>query len=352
MDYIYKKAIRPIFFKQDPESVHSLAVKGLQCLGALAPIRAAMEKFNLVRDENPVEIFGVKFPNKVGLAAGFDKDALVWRAMPALGFGHVEIGTITCHAQAGNPKPRIFRYPEGEAIVNFCGFPNDGADIVADRLAKLFKSKSKKVPLGINIGKSKITPIEDAAQDYVYSYNKLADFADYFTVNVSCPNLPELRKLQSKSELLGLLQSLKDADAERAEKFGKAKIPFLVKISPDLSFREIDDIIEIAENMDLGGIVATNTTTSRPDGSNYEAKGGLSGAPLFEKSREVVGYICKRTKKPVIAVGGISTTERASMMFDAGACLVQIYSSFIYNGPFFAKEIAKSLYWRDGRKWL
>ncbi|MBR4597383.1 MAG: quinone-dependent dihydroorotate dehydrogenase [Opitutales bacterium] len=352
MDFIYEKLVRPVFFRQDPETVHHLAVKGLQCLGAIAPLRAAMEKFNLVRDEKPTEAFGVKFPNKIGLAAGFDKDALVWRAMPALGFGHVEIGTVTCHDQAGNPKPRIFRYPKDEAIVNFCGFPNDGAETIAERLSKSRAQKTKKVPLGINIGKSKITPIEDAAQDYIFSYNKLADFADYFTVNVSCPNLPELRKLQSKGDLERLMSALKDADAERAEKFGKAKVPFLVKIAPDLTFREIDDVIETVENLGLGGIVATNTTTSRPEKSAYETRGGLSGSPIFDKSREVVAYICKNTKKPVIAVGGISDTERAAKMFDAGACLVQIYSSFIFKGPFFAKELAKSLYWRSGAKWL
>ena len=355
MDPIYEKIIRPIFFKQDPEKVHELAVKAMQIVGSIAPLRALMEWHYLVRDEKPTEIFGVEFPNKIGLAAGFDKDAHAYKAAAAFGFGHIEIGTISKHKQSGNPKPRVFRYPPQEAIVNSFGFPNDGAQAIAERLEKSFNKKSKKIPIGINIGKSKITPIEEAAEDYIFSYNALAKFADFFVINVSSPNTPELRKLQGADFLPQLLTAVKDADKERAAKFATPKIPILLKIAPDLTFREIDTILETAANAGIDGIVATNTTITRPTGMEHmQTIGGLSGKPLFEKSLEIVSYICERLdgKMPVIGVGGIYNTECAAKMLDAGAALVQIYSSFIFNGPFFAKELAKSMYWRCGAEWI
>lgn len=356
MDPIYEKIIRPVFFRQDPEAVHALAVKALRMLGAFAPLRSAMEKFNLVRDENPVKVFGVEFPNRVGLAAGFDKDALAFRAAAALGFGHVEIGTVTMHKQSGNPKPRVFRYPQDEALVNYFGFPNEGAENIAHTLSKTFDKKTKKIPLGVNIGKSKITPLEEAAKDYVFSYNALADYADYFAINVSCPNLPDVRKLQLGENLRELLNALKAADAERASKLGKAKIPMLLKISPDLTFREIDSILETVFDLGVDGIIATNTTSTRPESmAGYAEKiGGLSGKPIFEKSLQAVKYVCAQSggKIPVIGVGGIYNTECAAKMLDEGASLVQIYTAFIYNGPFFAKELAKSLHWRNNPEWI
>lgn len=355
MDYIYEKIVKPLFFKQDPEKIHDLAIKAMQFISSATPLRVALEKYNLVRDEKPTKIFGVEFPNKVGLAAGFDKDALTWRAAPAFGFGHLEIGTISMHKQSGNPKPRIFRYPKDCAIVNSCGFPNDGAEAIAARLRKVCSQKTKKIPLGINIGKSKITPLEEAAKDYIFSYNALAEFADFFVINVSSPNTPELRKLQGAAYLPELLKAIKNADAERAAKFGMPKIPILLKIAPDLSFREIDSILEIVGEVKIDGMVATNTTITRPQNMDYMVKtGGMSGKPLFNKSLEIVSYICKKTGGtiPVIGVGGISDTECAAKMLDAGAILVQIYSSFIFNGPFFARELTKSLAWRCGRDWV
>ena len=355
MDCIYEKLVKPIFFKQDPEKIHELAIKAMHIIGSIAPLRAAMEKFNLVRDEKPTEIFGVEFPNKIGLAAGFDKEALAWRAAAAFGFGHLEIGTISMHKQSGNPKPRIFRYPDESAIVNSCGFPNDGAETIAARLRKVCSKKTKRIPLGINIGKSKVTPLEEAAKDYIFSYNALAEFADFFVINVSSPNTPELRKLQGAAYLPELLKAIKEADSERAAKFGIPKIPILLKIAPDLSFREIDSILEIVSELKIDGMVATNTTITRPQNMDYMVKtGGLSGKPLFGKSLEIVSYICKKTEGaiPVIGVGGIHDTECAAKMLDAGASLVQIYSSFIFNGPFFARELAKSLAWRCGRDWV
>lgn len=352
MDPIYEKIVKPIFFKQDPEKIHDLAIKAMHFVGSVAPIRATMEKINLVRDEKPTKLLGLEFPNKVGLAAGFDKDAHAWRAAAAFGFGHLEIGTISMHKQSGNPKPRIFRYPQESAIVNSCGFPNDGAEAIAARLRKTCNKKTKKIPLGINIGKSKVTPLEEAAKDYEFSYNALAEFADFFVINVSSPNTPELRKLQGSAYLPELLKTIKNADSERAAKFGLPKIPMLLKIAPDLSFREIDSILNIVSDLGFDGMVATNTTITRPQNMDYMVKtGGLSGKPLFEKSLEIVSYICKQTKLPVIGVGGINDTECAAKMLDAGASLVQIYTSFIFNGPFFAREIAKSLAWRGGRDW-
>lgn len=355
MDPIYQKIIRPIFFTQDPEKVHEMAIKAMQLVSAVAPVRSFMEMLHFVKDEKPAEVFGVKFPNKIGLAAGFDKDAHVWRACSAFGFGHVEIGTVTKHSQAGNPKPRVFRYPAQEALVNSFGFPNDGAEAIAKRLEKVYNKKSKKIVLGVNIGKSKITPIEEAAEDYIFSYNQLARFADFFVINVSSPNTPELRKLQGADYLPSLLESVKNADKERAAKLGSARIPILLKIAPDLSFREIDAILESAQSAQIDGIVATNTTITRPAGMDFmQTTGGLSGKPIFEKSLEIVSYICEKTKgkTPVIGVGGIYNTECAARMMDAGAALVQIYSSFIFNGPFFAKELAKSLYWRKNSDWI
>lgn len=355
MDYIYEKIVRPAFFRQDPEKIHDLAIKAMQFVSSVAPLRIALEKYNLVRDEKPTKVFGVEFPNKIGLAAGFDKDALAWRAAAAFGFGHLEIGTISMHKQSGNPKPRIFRYPKDCAIVNSCGFPNDGAEAIAARLRKVCSSKTKRIPLGVNIGKSKVTPLEDAAKDYIFSYNALAEFADFFVINVSSPNTPELRKLQGAAYLPELLKAIKNADADRAAKFGIPRIPILLKIAPDLSFREIDSILEIVSEIKIDGMVATNTTITRPQNMDYMVKtGGLSGKPLFGKSLEIVSYICKKSNGsiPVIGVGGVSDTECAAKMLDAGASLVQIYSSFIFNGPFFARELAKSLAWRGGRDWV
>lgn len=355
MDPIYEKIVKPIFFKQDPENVHEMAVKFMNIVGKVAPLRSVMEKFNFIRDEKPTEVFGVAFPNKVGLAAGFDKDALAWRAAAAFGFGHIEIGTISKHKQSGNPKPRVFRYPAQEALVNSFGFPNDGAEAIAERLEKTYNKKSKKIPLGINIGKSKVTPIEEAAEDYIFSYSALAKFADFFVVNVSSPNTPELRRLQGSDYLPNLLTEIKNADSDRASKFGVQRIPILLKIAPDLSFREIDGIIETVGRLGIDGIVATNTTVTRPADMGFmEKAGGLSGKPIFKKSLEIVSYICEKTggSIPVIGVGGIYNSECAARMLDAGACLTQIYSSFIFNGPFFAKELAKSMHWRGGAEWV
>lgn len=352
MDVFYEKFMRPVLFTQNPEFAHEMALKAMHVVSVVPPLRKAMEYLNLVQTQKPVKVFGLEFPNRVGLAAGFDKDAYVWRAAAAFGFGHIEIGTISKLKQAGNPKPRIFRYPSEEAIVNSCGFPNDGAEEISKRLAAVFGKNpniTKKCPLGINIGKSKITPLEEAAEDYLFSFNALANFADFFVINVSSPNTPELRKLQGKEFLPNLLGAVNSANADRAKKLGVPRIPIILKIAPDLTFSEIDSILSVLFELKLDGICATNTTITRPDKPPMEKVGGMSGAPLFEKSLEIVKYIAQATdgKLPIIGVGGITDAERAGEMMNTGASLVQIYSGMIYRGPFYARSIAKSLLWRD-----
>ena len=355
MDVFYEKIMRPILFTQNPELAHDLALKAMRVVSAVPPLRAAMEYLNLVKTEKPVKLFGLDFPNRIGLAAGFDKDAYIWRAAAAFGFGHVEIGTVSKFKQAGNPKPRLFRYPYAEAVVNACGFPNDGAEEIAKRLAVAMgknRAITKKCPLGINIGKSKITPLEEAAEDYLFSFSALADYADYFTINVSSPNTPELRRLQGKEFLPDLLGAISAANADRAKKLGVPKIPIILKIAPDLTFAEIDAILSILFELNLDGICATNTTVERTD-PKMKIVGGLSGAPLFQKSLEIVSYIAKATggKLPIIGVGGITDAERAGKMMNAGASLLQVYTGMIFRGPFYARSLANSLLWRD-KNWL
>ena len=353
MDSFYENVARPILFKQNPEVAHDMALHAMKIVGAIPPLRAVMEYFSLIKTAKPVRVFGIDFPNRVGLAAGFDKDAYAFRAAPAFGFGHVEIGTVSMLKQAGNPKPRMFRYPDLEAVVNSCGFPNDGAEEIAARLAATVSKKGRrKCPLGINIGKSKITPLENAAEDYLFSFNALADYADFFVINVSSPNTPELRRLQGRDFLPNLLGAITKANEDRAKKLSVGRIPIVLKIAPDLTFNEIDSILEVLLSFKLDGICATNTTIERVR-DNMQPKGGMSGKPLFERSLEIVRYISKATdgKLPIIGVGGITDCKRAGDMLNAGASLVQIYTGMIFRGPFFARSVAKSLLWKDS-DWL
>jgi dihydroorotate dehydrogenase len=303
------------------------------------------------------DVFGIHFPNPVGLAAGFDKNGIALPALAALGFGFIEAGTVTRHKQPGNERPRILRFSEEGTLINRMGFPNDGADAVHQRLAKLTRPA---IPLGWSIGKSKITPQEEAIEDYLYSLRKLYDFSDFFTINVSSPNTPGLRKLQDKEPLDRLLQAVvQEAGAiaargeqtpARQRKTGK---PVLVKIAPDLSQEQIDDVIEVCLQRNIRGIIATNTTLSRAGLSNGVGAGsrqgqalsaftgGLSGRPLHKRAVEVVHYLCKTLdgRIPVIGVGGIFGPDDAKRMFDAGASLIQIYTSFVYRGPGVVKEL-------------
>jgi len=350
MGLFYESVVRPTMFRGDAEDAHERALSWLQALSGLKPLLAIMERYNRPSRGQPIKLFGLTFPNAVGLAAGFDKNAEVWQTMAALGFGHVEIGTVTQQEQSGNPKPRVFRLPEHEALINRMGFPNHGAEVVAKRLAEAAATGRKRpIPLGINIGKSRVTPIEEAASDYLATYHKLADHADYFTINVSSPNTPDLRQLQEKRFLANLVEALVKADLERAKKLGQEPIPFLVKIAPDISFRELDAVIDCSLVAGVKGIIAANTLVERPiDLGSKDETGGLSGAPIHQRSLDIVNYIHRSVGKklPVIGCGGIMSERAAGDMFDAGAELIQIYTGLVYRGPFFAKTLAQSLSWR------
>ena len=329
--------IKPLLFRADPEQVHDLIMNGLSASshspGALRLIKTVCQ----VQDKClELERFGLTFPNPIGLAAGFDKNARAIPAWLAMGFGYVEVGSVTAHAQAGNPKPRLFRLPEDEAIINRMGFNNAGAEAMARRLETLFKRQGKpSAPLGINLGKSKITPLEEAPQDYLRSLSLLWDYGDYFVVNVSSPNTPGLRELQDKDKLEQLLDTLQSFVQTQAR-----PKPLLIKIAPDLSLHQIDEIVELAKQFELGGIIATNTTVSR-DGllSPIQEVGGLSGKPLKEMSLAVLHHIRAQVGEslPIISVGGVATVDDVLRRLAAGASLIQLYTSLVYEGPLLVK---------------
>ncbi len=333
---LYQRVIKPLLFRLDPETAHHVAMFGL----AHAPHFLLRTLAGQADKRLEREVFGLKFPNPIGLAAGFDKKAEVLPAWEALGFGFVEPGTITARAQPGNPKPRIFRIPEKEALINRMGFNNDGADAVAARLGRLKQSgRWPSFPVGINIGKTKVTPLEEATDDYVYSFKKLFAFGDYFVLNVSSPNTPGLRTLQSKEamgELLRAIQSHNNAQPARK--------PVLVKIAPDLEFSQIEEILELIWLHHVAGIIATNTTldhSSVPESKRQE--GGLSGNPLRQRSTEIVRFIAGKSKVPIIAAGGIMDADSALEKLDAGASLIQLYTGFVYKGPWLIREICDAL---------
>jgi dihydroorotate dehydrogenase len=305
---LFEKALRPFLFRKDAEEAHEWTLERLARLPP--PVRALLKSRYAVR--KPARVFGVEFPNAVGLAAGMDKNGIALDAWPAMGFGFVEVGTVTWHPQPGNERPRLFRQPEREAIVNRMGFNNLGAQALAERL----RSFTKEVPLGISLGKSKVTPLDEAVEDYRRSFEALREFGDYFAVNVSSPNTPGLRELQEKSYLDTILAELKG---------GK---PVLVKIAPDLSYHAIAELLEVCAARDVAGIIATNTTSAH-DGPT----GGLSGAPLAHRALEVVSFVHKESGLPIIGVGGITSAGAAARMFDAGARLVQLFTGFVYHGP-------------------
>lgn len=325
--------LRPALFRVPAETAHTTVtnlLKGAQRTPATA---LAYRRYRLDDPRLSVSLLGQEFPNPVGVAAGFDKNAEFPRALEALGFGHIEIGGVTADPQAGNPKPRMFRLPEDEAIVNRMGFNNDGADRVE---ARLKRSELPSIPMGVNIGKSKATPPERAPEDYRYTYRRLADSGDFFVVNVSSPNTPGLRDLQSEDQLRGILTTLQDAGAS----------PLLVKLSPDLTDGAIEDVVDVVSDLDLDGIVATNTTTERSEtlrGTHRGETGGLSGRPIESRSTDVIRFIAKRTDVPVIGVGGVFTADNAYHKIRAGASLVQLYTGLVYRGPSIAREINEGL---------
>lgn len=350
MGKYYERLIRPALFRRDPEHAHEQAVAMMRRLGSVAPLCRWLESRHQLPGTlaRPVRAFGLTFPNAVGLAAGFDKHAEAWPAAAALGFGHVEVGTITAQAQPGNPQPRVFRYPAEEAVINRMGFNNQGAQAVAARLAKLPLPGQRRIPVGINLGKSKVTAIEEATQDYLFSFRALADYADYVVLNVSSPNTPNLRQLQDESRLRELLAEVTDANRAR----GSRRVPVLLKIAPDLTWPQIDAVLGVIAHHGLDGIIATNTTLARPGFfAQVNEAGGLSGAPLRKRSTEIINFIARATggRLPIIGVGGIMDAASAGEKLDAGATLVQVYTGMIYRGPFFAAELARALADRQSR---
>ena len=347
MDFLYERLMRPLFFRLDCERAHDLAAAAMTILARMPPLCRVMERLaRLPAAARPVEALGLRFPNVVGLGAGFDKHATAWPAAAALGFGHVEIGTITALAQPGNPKPRAFRYPSAEAVINRMGFNNHGAAAIAARLAKMPGPGRRRIPLGINIGKSRLAPLDAAVGDYLDSFARLAGHADYLVLNVSSPNTPDLRKLQDEQRLSELLAALDAANRARAASPGKTRVPLLLKIAPDLSFPQIDAVLEQLAANHFDGIIATNTTLARPGClATVGEAGGLSGKPLRQKSTDVIRYISRATggRLPIIGVGGIHSAGDAAEKLDAGATLVQIYTGMIYRGPFFARALARAL---------
>ncbi len=347
---LWQSGLREILFRLPAERAHYLSMGVFRAL-AINPLAANLRRRFTVSDPRlKLELFGLEFQNPVGLAAGFDKDARWFHKLPALGFGHIEVGTITGKRQPGNPKPRLFRLPQDQGIINRMGFNNSGADAAARQLASVRKSNPQDI-LGINIGKTKVVPLAEATADYRYSFERLFTYADYFTVNVSSPNTPGLRELQNREHLVELLGSLTQLNAELAEDHGIAAKPILLKIAPDLTESQLDDIVSIVNEISLSGIIAANTTISREGLKTPPSKlavigdGGLSGAPLTTRSREIVKTLHDRLAGsiPIIGVGGIMNGNDAWQMILAGAALVQIYTGFVYGGPGIVRDINRFL---------
>jgi dihydroorotate dehydrogenase len=342
--------LKPLLFLFDPENVHHFVTRNLKRFNRF-PGGISLSKAIWDLDDHRLkkEVFGLKFKNPVGLAAGFDKNAELISEMGALGFGFVEVGTVTPLPQPGNPKPRMFRLPEDSALINRMGFNNLGVDIAAARIAAYRKNlKEGQTPLiiGGNIGKNKVTPNEDAVSDYIKCFDRLFDVVDYFVVNVSSPNTPGLRELQEKEPLMRILITLQ----QRNNKNGISR-PILLKIAPDLTNEQLDDIADIVKQTGIAGIIATNTTISRDrlTSINKNETGGLSGKPLTQRSTEVISYLHKASAGafPIIGVGGIHSADDAIEKLQAGASLVQLYTGFIYEGPGLIKRINKRILNRD-----
>jgi len=332
----YELFVRPLLFSLDAETAHHVTMR---LLGRSSQFDVALNALKLFRPRpKPITLFGLKFPNPIGLAPGLDKNGVALPAWAALGFGFIEIGTVTAKAQPGNPKPRIFRLPEQQALINRLGFNNDGADAIAQRLAALRVSgRWPAVPVGINIGKSRTTPLEQATDDYLYSFRMLRDFADYITLNISSPNTPGLRELQQPEKLSELLYAI-------GKQAGTAPKPLVVKISPDLSDTELKAILAVCEENGVSGIIATNTTLDHSSiAPQLDQAGGLSGSPLRDKSTVLVREITARSTIPAIASGGICDAESAMEKFHAGAALIQLYTGLVYRGPQLLGEIMDRL---------
>ena len=335
---MYKLLLRPLFLCFDPEKVHYFTFSLIRSLSKIPGFASISRSLYLVDDKRlETEVFGLKFKNPVGLAAGFDKDAKLYDELSNFGFGFIEIGTLTPVGQEGNPKKRLFRLKEDSAIINRMGFNNGGVKEAVERL-----KKNKGVLIGGNIGKNKLTPNEDATSDYEICFEALFDYVDYFVVNVSSPNTPNLRELQEKEPLKQLLNTLQNKNLAKPK-----QKPILLKIAPDLTDSQLLDIIEIVNETKIAGVIATNTTLAREglQSENKSEMGGLSGKPLTSRSTEVIRFLSEKSNKsfPIIGVGGIHTAKDALEKLDAGASLVQLYTGFIYEGPALVKAINKEI---------
>jgi dihydroorotate dehydrogenase len=335
---MYKLLIRPILFWFDPEEVHYFSFSFIKFISKIPFVPSIVKSIYEVKDSRlEREVFGLKFKNPVGLAAGFDKDAKCYKELSNFGFGFIEIGTITPKAQEGNPKKRLFRLKEDSAIINRMGFNNGGVDEAVLRL-----KKNNGILIGGNIGKNKITSNENAIDDYLTCFDALFDYVDYFVVNVSSPNTPNLRELQEKKPLTNLLRDLQNSNSKK-----QIPKPILLKIAPDLTDEQLLDIITIINETKIAGVIATNTTISR-DGlqsKNKTETGGLSGKPLTKRATEVIRFLSEQSNKafPIIGVGGIHSAEDALEKLEAGASLIQLYTGFIYEGPSLVTKINKEI---------
>ncbi len=337
------KFLRSLLFLRDPEKVHYFTVKSLRRTLSIPGVQSWWRRKYVITDELlKTRVFGIEFKNPVGLAAGFDKNATAYPDLEDCGFGFIEIGTVTPRPQPGNDKPRLFRLKQDEAIINRMGFNNDGVEAVAKRL----KNRKTDLVIGGNIGKNKTTPNELAADDYRTAFIGLYPFVDYFVVNVSSPNTPNLRDLQEKEPLKNLLFQLKELNAEQPK-----EKPILLKIAPDLTETQLDDIVEIVLETRIDGVIATNTTISRENLRTPAAEierigmGGLSGKPLTQRSTEVIRYLSEKSAGafPIVGVGGIHSSEDAIAKLEAGASLVQLYTGFIYEGPELVSSINRAI---------
>jgi dihydroorotate dehydrogenase len=352
----YKHLIRPLLFLGDPEKTHE---QTLTLLSRIKPLGGLLERLFCVQDRRlQIKLGSLTFPNPVGLAGGFDKNGVAVRTIAGFGFGFMEIGAVTALAQPGNPKPRLYRLPEDQALINRLGFNNEGAAAIAVRLKSLRSEQTPlKIPLGINIGRSKIVETKDAVTDFVSAFEQLYPYGDFFTLNVSSPNTPNLRELQERDLLQGLLRAIQERNFQLSSRFGQTPKPVLVKIAPDMEFSQADEILKVAMSENISGIIATNATAFLRETLACGSKepGGLSGKPLRALATDFVRHLYRGVggKLPIIGVGGIFTAADAYEKIKAGATAVQIYTGFVYEGPAAVKRINQGLIHlldRDGFK--
>lgn len=341
---LYAKLIYPFLAKGDAEQVHELTLAALESAEKLPLSTTALHTIRGRLPNKPVDVFGLTFPNPLGMAAGFDKDVRVASGLAALGFGHIEVGTLTPRPQIGNPKPRIFRLASDGAIINRMGFPNGGVEAALPRLRKLAHKKRDWV-LGVSLGKQKETELAHASADYVTVMQKVYPYSDYLAVNVSSPNTPGLRELQGRAYLDQLLGTLMEEGERLAAQYDLKSKPLLLKIAPDMDNASLDEILAAAEAAGIAGMIATNTTISRDNLThpNKIETGGMSGRPLRQRSTEVVRYISENSQLPIVGVGGVNSAESAQEKLDAGATLIQLYSGLIYEGPRLPGQILRGL---------